>query len=70
MLATQFLRALPFALFFSSIVGATPTPSPRPTLVTAQRIYHEIVDVFPYIIDRTEVLAWTATPDPTPSNSA
>ncbi|KAJ3509840.1 hypothetical protein NLJ89_g5002 [Agrocybe chaxingu] len=34
---------------------------------TATRIYHTIIPEWPYLVDRTTLITWTAYPAPTPA---
>ncbi|KAF8076631.1 hypothetical protein FPV67DRAFT_1664888 [Lyophyllum atratum] len=38
-------------------------------VLTAQRVYHTVVDTSPFLVDRTTVVVWTQSPSITATSS-
>ncbi|KDR80948.1 hypothetical protein GALMADRAFT_1116675 [Galerina marginata CBS 339.88] len=60
-----------FVLFYVLSVAATVQRDlPTPSVLTAEKIYHTLIDKSPFLVDRTTTIVWTQSAISTQSRAA
>ncbi|KAF9461172.1 hypothetical protein BDZ94DRAFT_1310892 [Collybia nuda] len=50
--------------------GAAAVPEEKPKVLTAQKIYHTLIEESPFIVDKTTTVVWTKGPSISPTATA